>query len=434
MIRLCTAVPQNMTLSEATLDGMAEIIGQPLAKAIEAKRIFMIDYKIMDGVRTKQGFHLPAPIALFYVTGRGNLLPVAIQLEQQPGEKNPVFLPSDADYAWVQAKSWFNVADANYHEANVHLGFTHLKMGSICVTSHRQLHKQHPLFKLLMPHFIYLLGINDNVLPILLEKGAYADKAMSSGRLGMIDLINRRNEEWRLDVDGDLVADLKNRGLSEDGSMIPRYFYATDAKRVYDVIRKYVTNYVRLYYKSDDDVINDYELQKWRAEMVAPVSEGGESSGAGVKGVPGEGDKFTKVEHVIDTIVPIIFTCSVGHAAANFRQYEAYAFPLNYPTSLRGMPPTTTEGGSEAELMDTMPTKEETFDIMTIFDVLSYHGMNKLGKFEVEYVTDPDAVQIVEQFRADLRKAQKEFEQEYHNRVSVYDELNPDYIPNSISI
>ena len=421
-----------MVLSPQIREDLKKILGESLESAMKGDRIFVIDYKIMEGLPTKPGFHLPAPIALFYISGTGSFSPLAIQLEQEPGDDNPVFLPSDHIQTWIMAKMWFNLADANYHEAVVHLGFTHLKMGSICVSVHRQLHKQHPLYKLLMPHFIYLLGINDQVRGILLEKDKYADKALSAGRLGMIELINRKNEDWRLDIDADLPSDLKNRGL--ENVTVPHYFYAEDAKRVYDVIRKYVTNYVRLYYKSDNDVINDYELQGWRADMVSDVTTNGESSGGGVKGVPGEGGKFTKVEHVIDTIVSVIFTCSVSHAAANFRQYEEYAFPPSYPTSLRGKPPTDKSLNSGTDFLGAMPTKKETFDIMTIFDVLSYHGMNKLGDFEVEYVTDPDGVKVVEEFRKDLEKAQKEFESSFSLRVSPYNQLNPKLIPNSISI
>lgn len=40
---------------------------------------------------------------------------------------------------------------------------------------------------------------------------------------------------------------------------------------------------------------------------------------------------FTTVEEVIDVVAGIISTCSLGHAAANFQQYEQYGFVPNYP-------------------------------------------------------------------------------------------------------
>ena len=40
------------------------------------------------------------------------------------------------------------------------LGFTHLIAESFCVVTHRQLSPSHPIFRLLAPHFLFLLAIN----------------------------------------------------------------------------------------------------------------------------------------------------------------------------------------------------------------------------------------------------------------------------------
>lgn len=40
------------------------------------------------------------------------------------------------------------------------IGFTHLVAETICVGTHRQLSPSHPVFRLLAPHFLYLLAIN----------------------------------------------------------------------------------------------------------------------------------------------------------------------------------------------------------------------------------------------------------------------------------
>ena len=49
--------------------------------------------------------------------------------------------------------------------------------------------------------------------------------------------------------------------------------------------------------------------------------------------------KFEDVEDLVKTVTAIIYISSVGHAAANFAQYDEYAFPPNYPAFLRGKPP-----------------------------------------------------------------------------------------------
>ena len=42
-----------------------------------------------------------------------------------------------------------------------------------------------------------------------------------------------------------------------------------------------------------------------------------------LQGVPGDG-KFTNTTQLVKTISAMICTCSVGHAAANFNQYDEY--------------------------------------------------------------------------------------------------------------
>ena len=64
-----------------------------------------------------------APFALFYSRMDGVLIPLAIQLFQNPSEDNPVFYPPpvDEERVWLHAKFWFGVADSNYHEPVTHL-------------------------------------------------------------------------------------------------------------------------------------------------------------------------------------------------------------------------------------------------------------------------------------------------------------------------
>ena len=53
------------------------------------------------------------------------------------------------------------------------------------------------------------------------------------------------------------------------------------------------------------------------------------------QGVPGDG-KFEKRDDLIQVLTSLIFLSSVGHASANFNQYDEYGFPPNYPAILRG--------------------------------------------------------------------------------------------------
>ncbi|KAH3691609.1 hypothetical protein DPMN_190963 [Dreissena polymorpha] len=77
------------------------------------------------------------------------------------------------------------------------------------VSVHRHLSQSHPMFKLLLPHFVYLMTINELAVGTLLKKGGFIDTVMSIGTKGAFELIRRYRTKWRLNVEGTLPANLK---------------------------------------------------------------------------------------------------------------------------------------------------------------------------------------------------------------------------------
>lgn len=61
----------------------------------------------MDSVPCKDGTYCSAPLCLLYVNAVGQLKPIAIQLGQNPGEDNPIFLPTDGLVDWIAAKTYY---------------------------------------------------------------------------------------------------------------------------------------------------------------------------------------------------------------------------------------------------------------------------------------------------------------------------------------
>ncbi|XP_062567276.1 polyunsaturated fatty acid 5-lipoxygenase-like, partial [Saccostrea cucullata] len=119
LIRLCTHIPDKFGVTEEMIKPFLD--GLTLSQAITDKRLFITDLEILDGISLVDDYICPIPIALFFVNSKNQLLPVAIQLFQQKGSDNPVFLPSDPPYTWLMAKMWYNVGDSNYHQALTHL-------------------------------------------------------------------------------------------------------------------------------------------------------------------------------------------------------------------------------------------------------------------------------------------------------------------------
>lgn len=253
---------------------------------------------------------------------------------------------------------------------------------------------------------------------------------MTQGVKGIFELMRRGFDAWRFDVEGQVPNELEARGLL-DKEILPDYPYRDDAIPLYNIIKKYVTTVVRHHYDTDEKVHEDWELKWWREELVKPRDQ----NGVGLQNIPGTSEEgFTNVQEVIDTVAAIISTCSLGHAAANFQQYEQYAFVPNYAGILLIDVPKEKKSYSEEDIMAMLPNKRMTLDIMVITKLLSSRGTNSLGDFEMQYLYDPVGVKAAEEFKKDLKKLSFETKKRNVDRFWKFEWLDPDIVPNSISV
>jgi len=424
VIRRCTEIPENFKVTEEMI---APLLGDmTLSEAMEKKRIYIVNYHRMDPIACTENRVMGRPMALFYCNKNGDLMPLAIQLFQKPADDNPVFLPTDPKYTWMLAKMYYNNADASYHQSCTHLGFTHLVMETICVNTHRQLSPSHPVFRLLAPHFLYLLAINSLALAKLVSPGGWIDRTMTSGASGLFEIVAECWKQWRMDVDGWLPNDLKERGV-DDTEALPNYPYRDDALLLHKAILDYARDVIETHYDSPEKLLEDFEIQNWGKMLSDPVD------GLGILGIPNDGH-FADKEDLIRVVTSIIFISSVGHAASNFAQYDEYAFPPNYPAFLRGGPPTSKEPLTERDILNKIPVKDMTLSIMVVTKLLSDRGTNALGDFEVQYQFDPVGLKAVAKFREALKKLSVVVEERNKSREFPYPYLDPREVPNAISI
>lgn len=426
LIKLCQNIPNNFDVKPSMIEPFLE--GLSMEKALQNKRLFIIDLEILQDIYTVKDTVLCSPLALFYLNNGGNLMPIAIQLFQEKGPNNPIFLPSDPPYTWLMAKMYFNNSDAIYHQSSTHLGLTHLLMEGVVVCTHRNLSPSHPPFRLMSPHFLYLLAINSRGLEKLISPGGWVDKTMTTGRDGMFQLIKKSMKRWRMDMNGILPNEISNRRV-DDPKVLPYYPYRDDSTAIYNAIRKYVSKIICHYYGNPESITEDWELQQWREELEKENEDGG----VGIKGIPGS-KGFTQVDEIVDVITSIISICSINHSAANFLQYNEYAFPPNYPGILYGEPPRDKTPLTEEDILNHLPDKNVTLDIITITNLLSSKGTKSLGDFEVQYLYDPVSITAAEEFRKDLEAISKSIEERNANVKYPYPWLNPNNVPNSISI
>merc|ERR1712187_292716 len=78
---------------------------------------------------------------------------------------------------------------------------------------------------------------------------------------------------------------------------------------------------------------------------------------------------------LIEFLVCFIFQVSVGHAAANFNQFEFYGFPAFQPTNMQKPPPTRKgECTTEREFLDALPTPARVTLIAGTVNVLATYS------------------------------------------------------------
>uniref|UniRef100_A0A4W5NZ65 Si:dkey-17e16.9 n=1 Tax=Hucho hucho TaxID=62062 RepID=A0A4W5NZ65_9TELE len=351
VIQRCTTLPTNFPVTDEMVQPSMED-GSSLATEMKKGNIFICDYKRLENVPTRvvNGEPLPltAALCLFYNNPEDNLIPIAIQLEQQPSVQNPIYLPSDSEHDWLLAKMFVRNADFIEHQNSYHLLGTHLLAEAFAMATLRSLPIMHPLHKLLIPHFRYTLPVNRE---ILFGPEESLTKDTTLGLEGLKELLKRAHSEITyssLCLPENIVA----RGLES----IPNFYYREDGLKLWNIINRcFVQGMVEHFYSSDSEVSRDSELQDWINEIF-------------IHGFLGNGKS---VKEVIKFITMVIFTVSAQHSAVSMGQFDYCSWVLNSPIFLCKAPPTTKGSSSMSTIFETLPDVGSTVRGMASIWLLS---------------------------------------------------------------
>lgn len=447
--RVKDQLPTNFPVTD---DQYQAVMGNQdsLAQAIQDQRLYIADYKILDGVKPgdfppEYTKYLCAPLALFAVPQAGNcpqsLVPVAIQCHQDPSAENPIFTPpppetpKDRQWSWLIAKTIVQIADANYHELISHLGRTHLLIEPFIIATERELAPNHPLGILLRPHFQGTLFINNAATVGLINKGGIVD-ATFGGTLDeslRITLEGVRGYPFSFN-DSMLPKFFEQRGV-DDVTKLPDYPYRDDGMLIWDAIHQWAENYISVYYHNDQDVIDDTELQHWVQSLIA--NDGGRMRGFGESNSSGGFDIHSKA-YLIDAVTLIIFTCSAQHAAVNFAQATYMSYGPNMPLAGYQPAPKIATGATEDDYFKLLPPLEQAEGQMNITYTLGSVYYTQLGQYQEKnqppYFTDKDVHQPLEAFQDRLREIETIIQDRNGVRPTFYKFLLPSLIPQSINI
>ncbi|XP_075315422.1 hydroperoxide isomerase ALOXE3-like [Odontesthes bonariensis] len=424
VIERCSKLPPNFPVTEEMVKPFLRD-GSTLKTEMEKGNIFLCDQKIMDGIPawTKDGnsLHMTAGLCLFYMNPESKLMPIAIQLYQQPSEQNPIFLPSDPETDWLLAKLYVRSVDMMEYEAVHHLMNTHYLAEVFAVATLRCLPVIHPLYKLLIPHFRYTLQINTIGRQILLGPDAVFDVS-TIGIEGLKEVMRRAQSKMTYSSLC-LPENITARGLES----IPNFYYRDDGLKLWNIINGFVRSVVEYYYPSDSDVREDTELQEWITEIFTHGFLGNKLSGCPAC--------FNTAQEVVKFITVVIFTVSVQHAAVNNGQFD-YSWVPNGSLQLLKPPPTTKGQSNMKTILDILPNVGHTVKFVATAWLLTdkYTDVVPLGTYPEERFDEPDPKRMIKEFQAELSYLSEEIAERNHQLKVPYSYLSPTVIENSVTI
>ncbi|XP_066445143.1 polyunsaturated fatty acid lipoxygenase ALOX15B-like [Eleutherodactylus coqui] len=427
LIRKCLNLSENFPVTSSMV---AASLGTStdLQKELQNGNVFLADYKILQGIPANHSVngkqqYISAPMCLLWKDPQDQLLPIAIQLGQTPGEQTPIFLPSDSEWDWTLAKIWVRNADFQVHQTAYHLLHTHLFAEVFNIATHRQLPRNHPVYKLLIPHLRYTLDINTFARKQLIGPGGLFDENMVVSEEGVKSLVRRAMEEMTYSALC-LPENIKARGLES----IPNYFYRDDGQMIWEAMERFVSNMVQHYYKSDESVRTDPELQAWVAEIYEKGFLSNESSG-----IP---SSLETVSSLVRYLTMVIFRCSAQHAAINSGQFDFYGWMPNGPSSMKSPPPTAKGVTTLQTILDALPDVNITTTAVVIVWQLSKEPQDqrRLGCYPDEHFTEETPQIFILEFQEKLSEISKIINERNQTRSLPYPYLDPKVIENSISI
>ena len=148
---------------------------------------------------------------------------------------------------------------------------------------------------------------------------------------------------------------------------------------MWKAIANFVNDVLSIYYKSDDDIKKDDELQAWVLDI--------HQHGYQVRqdDVDHEFPKSVQTrDQLVHLITCVVFNCSCQHAAVNFGQFEVASFIPNTPPLMRRPPPTKKGEANLKFIMDTLPNKSQTG-----WHIAAMYTLSRFAKDEVSIVRSP---------------------------------------------
>ncbi|NP_001234873.2 linoleate 9S-lipoxygenase B [Solanum lycopersicum] len=408
---------QNSTITTEHVQD--KLNGLTVNEAIKSNRLFILNHHdivmpLLRKINMSANTKAYASRTLLFLQDDRTLKPLAIELSlphpdgDQFGTVSKVYTPADQGVEgsiWQFAKAYVAVNDMGIHQLISHWLNTHAVIEPFVIATNRHLSVLHPIHKLLHPHFRNTMNINALARETLTYDGGF-ETSLFPAKYSM-EMSAAAYKDWVFPEQA-LPADLLKRGVAVEDLSSPHgirllildYPYAVDGLEIWAAIKSWVTEYCKFYYKSDETVEKDTELQAWWKEL--------REEGHGDKKDEAWWPKLQTRQELRDCCTIIIWIASALHAALHFGLYSYAGYLPNRPTLSCNLMPEP--GSVEYEELKTNPDKVflktfvpqlQSLLEISIFEVSSRHASDEvyLGQRDsIEWTKDKEPLVAFERF------------------------------------
>ena len=281
-----------------------------------------------------------------------------------------------------------------------HLADTHLLVaGTFAGVTTNQLNAEHPLRRLLHPHYHLTLSTNNYKVPnLILSDSSSLPNIFSYERKEIYKVMN--DYAGAFDISRmDPKADAERRGmagaLGVDGKPI-EYPYLDNVSDMQNVIEDYVRSYIDTYYDSDEAIAADPEMQRWYTDLNKYIPNGVADYAGGL----------TR-EGVAKLCMVLIQTAAVEHENVG-------NITWNYTTLPQYIPSIVPLDGSRPSV--------DAYQRYINTSVLTFVPLNRLVDDHANLALDPKGKACMDKFRTDLSELQKKMEAKPFSHSALYPE------------
>ncbi|MCD7446600.1 Arachidonate 5-lipoxygenase [Datura stramonium] len=172
---------------------------------------------------------------------------------------------------WQLAKAYIAVNE-RVHQLISRL-HTHATIEPFVIATNRQLSVLHPIYKLLHPHFRDTMHINALARQTLLNAGGILEQTVFPTKYAM-EMTSVAYSDWvfltkpsLLILSGEAIEDPESVNKVSEVLLNQDYPYAVDGLEIWSAIKSWVQEYCTCYYKTDEMIQKDTELQAWWKEL-----------------------------------------------------------------------------------------------------------------------------------------------------------------------